>query len=87
MHIDSIDFFSKQLLTLRAGFWRLSVYVNSSMCGEPLLSYVFGHVAGFTIQGYFSLASVLRYASSVSVNFLFVVQNDWNLQITKVILI
>ena len=51
MHIDSIDFFSKQLLTLRAGFWRLSVYVNSSMCGEPLLSFVFGHVAGFTDSG------------------------------------
>lgn len=76
MHIDSIDFISKQLLTLRAGFWRLSVYVNSSMCGEPL---VFGHMAGFTDSGVLlaiSLASVLRHASSVSVNFLFVVQND-----------
>lgn len=85
MHIDSIDFFSKQLLTLRAGFWRLSVYVNSSMCGEPLLFSVMKPDS--RIQGYFSLASVLRHASSVSVNFLFVVQNDWNFQITKVILI
>ena len=85
MHIDSTDFFSKQLLTLRAGFWRLSVYVNSSMCREPPLFSVIWPDS--RIQGYFFLGPVLRYASSVSVNFLFVVQNDWNFHIAKVILI
>ena len=83
MHVDSINFFLKQLL-LRAGFWRLSVYVNSSMCGEPLLFSVI--LPDSRTQGYFCLVSALRHASSVSVNFLFVIQNGWNFPITKVIL-
>ena len=83
MHTDSINFFPKQLL-LEQDFGVSSVYVNSSMCGEPLLFSVIWPDS--RIQGYFCLVSALRHASSVSVNFLFVIQNGRNFPITKVIL-